>query len=174
MGKNSADDTVRINPGEMEKQSLAQTAYKYYLANQAVISAEDLEYLYVGYEDWSSAPLTPIFNGNFEKIRSITAKNSNRFNLLQTLAETFECWAKFTIEHNEETGEILYDSTGRPKKWVSFHTEIGSRNNIGFIYGIDLKTISRTINSDQITSKIIVSPNKNEFGKNGFCTIARK
>jgi len=173
MGKNSAGDTVRINPGEMEKQSLAQTAYKYYLANQAVTSAEDLEYLYVGYEDWSSAPLTPIFNGNFEKIRSITAKNSNRFNLLQTLAETFECWAKFTIEHNEETGEVLYDSTGRPKKWVSFHTEIGNRNNIGFIYGIDLKTISRTINSDQITSKIIVSPNKNEFGKNGFCTIAR-
>ena len=25
------------------------------------------------------------------------------------------------------------------QKWVSFHTEIGSRNNIGFIYGIDLK-----------------------------------
>ena len=172
VGEDENGATVRINPGDMEKQSLAQTAYKYYFANQAVISPEEVEYLYIGYEDWESSPLTPIFNGTF-KIRSITAKNSNRFNLLQTLAETFECWAKFTIDHNETTGEVLYDSTGRPRKWVSFHTEIGARNGIGFVYGVDLKTISRTINSDQITSKIIVTPNKNEFAQDGFCTIAR-
>lgn len=173
MGENAESEIIRINPGEMEKQSAARIQYQYYLANQAVTSEENLEYLYVGYEKWSTSSLTPVFNDNFEKIRSITAKNSNRFNLLQTLAETFECWTKFTIEHDDETGKILYDETGRAKKWVSFHTEIGQRSGIGFIYGIDLKTISRTINSDQITSKVIVTPNKNQYGKDGFCTIAR-
>lgn len=177
MGEDSQGQIVRINPGEMEKQSIVQIQYKYYLANQGVLSVDDLEYLYVGYEDWNTPNLTPLYNDNFEKIRSITAKNSNRFNLIQTLAETFECWAKFTINHDEETGKIkYYDDEGNytgPQKFISFHSEIGQRTGLGFIYGIDLKTISRTINSDQITSKIIVSPNNNEYAQNGFCTIAR-
>lgn len=37
---------------------------------------------------------------SYEKVTSITAAKSNRFNLIQKLCETFECWAKFNIEHN--------------------------------------------------------------------------
>ena len=40
-------------------------------------------------------------------------------------------------------------------------------------YGIDLKTISRTIDSDKLATKVIVNPNSNEFAPNGFCSIAR-
>ena len=41
-----------------------------------------------------------------EKIRSIKVSNSNRFNILQELCETFECWMEFNIEH-DYSGQIL-------------------------------------------------------------------
>lgn len=50
--------------------------------------------------------LVPCYNDNFEKIRSITISDSNRFNILQTIAETFECWCKFEVKH-KDNGEIL-------------------------------------------------------------------
>ena len=167
---------IRINPGSFNTQSYANIIWKFYEAGQSVIKISDLVYLYSGDEvsskEYISNNLTPIYNENYEKIRSITGKNSNRFNLLQSLAETFECWIKFEIEHDEETGRIIYKN-GVPQKWVTFVSEIGVETGIGFVYGIDLKTISRTINSDSITSKVIVSQNNNEYGKDGFCTIAR-
>lgn len=163
------DKTVRINPGEMEKQSVAQTEYRYYSNENNFLNEEDITYDYVGTTAWTE--VKPVYSKDFEKIRSINAKNSNRFNLLQTLAETFECWVKFEIEH-DTTGKIIYKD-GIPQKFVSFHSEIGQETGIGFTYGIDLKTITRSIDSEQIVTKIIVPQNTNEFAENGFCTIAR-
>lgn len=167
------DQTVieRINPGEMDWSSVAQVYYHYYnhTTHQGAIELDD--YLYIGTTDWSEkSNLTPVSN-NFEKIRSITAKQSNRFNLLQTLAETFECWCQFEIQH-DNNGRTLYVN-GKPQKFVRFKEKIGEEIGFGFIYGIDLKAISRTIQSDQIVTKTIVSQNNNEFATNGFCTIAR-
>lgn len=184
----SADGT-RINPGEMDKQSVAREVSRYFLAEQptSVQKPEDIEFLSSGEKDkngndWFGAGDAPIAqyptdsDGNFtyEKIRSITGKNSNRFNLLQSIAETFECWVQFEIEH-DSTGQVIYDETDnyRPKKWVYFKNDIGVARGYGFVYGIDLKTISRTINSDQITSKVIVVPNTNEYAENGVCEIAQ-
>lgn len=163
--------TGRINPGEMDWTSVAQEWYHYYnhTTHQGAISLDD--YIYVGTSDWSNKPLLAISN-DFAKVRSITAKQSNRFNLLQTLAETFECWVQFDIQHNPETGRIIYDA-GKPQKFVRFKEKIGKEVGVGFVYGIDLKTISRTIQSDQIVTKTIVSENNNEFATDGFCTIAR-
>ena len=56
----------------------------------------------------------PIYSSNCEKITSITGSKSNRFNLIQSLCEAFECWAKFTIEH-DEMGRILYEYTTFPE-----------------------------------------------------------
>ena len=162
----------RINPGEFDTLSVAQVVYKYYEANSA-LDKENIKYLYTGNEPWSA--VTAVGNG-FTKIRSITAKHSNRFNILQSLAETFECWAKFEIEHESNGAIKCYNEDGEyigPQKKVRFVSEIGQHTGIGFVYGIDLKTIQRTINSDQIITKAIVSPNNNEFAKDGFCTIAR-
>ena len=44
----------------------------------------------------------PVYSSNCEKVTSITGSKSNRFNLIQSLCEAFECWAKLTIEHNEK------------------------------------------------------------------------
>lgn len=59
-----------------------------------------------------------------------------------------------------------------PKKTVYFKEEIGEDLGYGFVYGIDLKTISRSIDSNQLTTKVVVAPNTSEYAENGMCRIA--
>ena len=155
-------------PTDVSQFSVENIYYKYYAAkdSQGLINEEDLKYLYNDTEPLGTDYIEPIYNDNFEKIRSIEESNSNRFNLLQTVAETFECWVRFNIKHDSQ-GNTL------PQKTVSFVKEIGQETGLGFHYGIDLKSIQRTIQSDQIVTKTIVKNNENEFGKDGFTTIAR-
>ena len=109
---------------------------------------------------------TPVYNDKFAKIRSISAKESNRFNLLQEICEKFECWMELNVEH-DNIGAV------NGSKKVIFKEYVGQENDAGFRYGINLKSIQRTLDSNQIATKLIVKSNTNEFGKNGFCTIAR-
>ena len=166
--------TQRINPGDIDVQSVSTIKYVYYnyTKSAGLLSADDVMPLWSSKDDWNYDGMIALYNENFEKIRSIDAKQSNRFNLLQTIAETFECWVQFQINH-DSTGRTIYNVDGTPQKYVRFKQEIGQQTGIGFIYGIDLKTISRTIQSDQIVTKTIVSANNNQFAKNGFCTISR-
>ena len=153
--------------------SYVKTTYYIYEINENYKSIEDVKFLYEG--DKPSEDYIQVYNdgeGRFEKTRSITASESNRFNLIQELCELFECWPRFTIEH-EVTGEIALDENYRQKKWVTFHEYIGRDNYAGFKYGINLKSIQRTLDSDGIVSKLVVKDNANEFGKDGFCSIAR-
>lgn len=166
-----------IHLGDFDTQSKGVTYYKYFLPNDNYKKEEDIVYLYCGttqktdlievYED-KSGDTTHVL---YEKIRSITAKNSNRFNILQNIAETFQCWIRFKIEHNEDTGKIIYEK-GIPKKTVYFKEEVGEDLGYGFVYGIDLKTISRSIDSNQLTTKVVVAPNTSEYAENGICRIA--
>lgn len=166
--------TSRINPGEMDMMSIGEVYYKYYDPAQNYNNADDIIYSYNGTQKQPDyEPYYGTSENTYEKIRTITGKESNRFNLIQNLCETFECWAIFNTEHDQDTGRILYDENGCPKKTITFKEEIGERTGVGFVYGIDLKTIQRTINSDQIVSKTIVKPNSNEFAQDGFATIAR-
>ncbi len=160
---------TRINPGELDKQSVGVRTYKYYLPKKTYMKPEDIVYEYTGVQKWEEAIPTEL--EDFQKIRSISEKNSNRFNLLQTLAETFENWVCFEIQHEANGSTKVIN--GKPQKFIYFKEQIGEEVGTGFIYGIDLKTISRTVNSDKITTKVIVSPNSNEFAQDGFCTIAR-
>jgi len=159
-GKTEIADNIRINPGEIEKQGIVRTVYVYYnpLENSQATSIDDLvgSVFSAPSADYKIVYNTVEKDGEKyeEKIRSITAKNSNRFNLLQTIAETFECWVRFEIEHEDDGAIKLVD--GKPQKKVYFKKEIGKDTGIGFIYGIDLKQISRTINSDKVISKVIV------------------
>lgn len=164
-------EVAMAEPGG-ELFSTARTKYIYYLPNEDYKSEDDMIPEYDSYVD--NPDFVKKYNENqFEKIRSITASESNRFNLIQDLCETFECWAKFEIEHNPQTGEILLDDEYRQKKWVTFHEYIGKDNYAGFRYGVNLKSIQRTLNSDGIVSKIVVKDNANEFAPNGFCSISR-
>lgn len=107
----------------------------------------------------------PYFHMNAEKIRSVTAKESNYFNILQTLAETFETWMLIEVERNS-SGQIT-------KKKIKYKQYIGEKNYANFRYGVNLKDIKRVFESKALVTKLIVKDNSNEFAKNGFCTIAR-
>lgn len=61
----------------------------------------------------------------------------------------------------------------RKRKFVQFKEYIGVENFTGFRYGINLKSINRELNSNQIVTKLIVELNANEYAPDGFCTIQR-
>lgn len=129
-----------------------------------------LTYEYEGYKPSPNHAL--VMNDSCIKKNSITATESNCYNLIQKICEVFECWARFDIEHLEN-GEVALDENYRPKKYISFKEYVGKDNYAGFKYGINLNSIKRTLDSEQFVSKIIVKNNSNEYGKDGFCSIAR-
>lgn len=108
----------------------------------------------------------PYYNPGAQKVRSVTAKESNYFNILQSIAETFEAWLIFKITRNSDTGAIT-------KKEIAFKNYVGGDNYAGFRYGVNLKDIQRTYESKNIVTKLIVKQNSNELAENGFCTISR-
>jgi hypothetical protein len=70
------------------------------------------------------------------------------------------------IDHEADTGIIK-------SKVIKFKNYVGQPNDAGFRYGINSRSIKRTLDSKQIVSKLIVKPNSNEYAKNGFCQISR-
>ena len=112
-----------------------------------------------------------VYNENSEKILSIEESKSNIFNILQTLCETFECWLKITVEH-ERNGAIKLDKNHRPIKKISFKEYVGKENSAGFKYGINLNSISRTIDSNEVVTKLIVAETASDYAENGTLSIA--
>lgn len=160
----------RMDPGEVSLQGVEEIVYRYYNADHdGVTEPESLVFLYEGIEP--SDNFSPVTN-NYEKIATIEAKGSNRFNILQSIAESFKCWVRFTINH-DGNGRVLFDENGLPEKYVTLVEYIGKDLGWSFEYGIDLKLIRRKTISTDLVTKTIVLPNDNEFAQNGFCSIAR-
>lgn len=116
--------------------------------------------------------IVQVYNADSEKISSIEEEKSNCFNIIQSLCESFECWAKFHIEH-EENGAIKLDSTGAPYKSITFHEYVGKDNFAGFKYGINEQSIQRTVQSDEIVSKTIVEQVPIDVVDGGTLTIRK-
>ena len=164
-----------IYPYDIDTSTVVSIIHRYYNHTAAtaagISSLDDIDYLWSGTGVWTNDKLEYEQN-NFVKKRSISVSKSNRFNILQTIAEQFECWINFEIEHNQETGEITRNTDGSPRKYVSVRQNVGKDIGFGFIYGIDLKSISRNLQSDQIVSKTLVLPNNNGCAPGGFCAIS--
>lgn len=109
----------------------------------------------------------PKLDYSSQKKRIIDAKESNCFNIIQTLAEQFECWADFSISR-DANGRI--QSNG---KKIKFKKYVGKDNYAGIQYGVNLKQVQRTNVSDALVTKMIVKMNSNEHAEDGFCSIAR-
>ena len=144
--------------------------YKYFPADQVVdskgdpkqgVSEEDLTYTVRNTLRYGE--FKPVYNSGAEKIASINVTESNYFNNLQTIAETFEAWLSLETERD--------DTGGITKKIAKFKNYVGDDNHAFFRYGINLKNIQRNNSSKNITSKLIVLPNSNELAPNKSCMI---
>ena len=151
-------ETYYLKPKPGSNSSLINT----YSTKSAIASD-----LYISEDD-----IVQVYNDNCEKVLSIEESQSNCFNILQTLCETFECWLKLTVEH-EENGAIKLDENYKPIKKISFKKYVGKENYAGFKYGINLNSIERTIDSNEIVTKLIVAENQSDYIEDGMLTIAK-
>ena len=158
--------TINLNDVNEEiKDSLisySKTNHYYYYPNRAS-SKEEVKYIYIGEENKYS----PLYNQNFEKIRSITEKESNRFNILQNLSETFECWCCIDVKH-KDTGEIMLG-----KDYEHYIIDAGTSKTI--TDQEDPQIISSNVLSDQGDKIKSLSATPNELYKQQkFITFKRE
>ena len=106
-----------------------------------------------------------------EKVRIITANRSNRYTILQDIAEQFEVFLGFKILHNPETGEIIYNDS-KPQKFVYFTDRLGKMKYSGFKEGINLESISRKTIGKDIVSKMYVEYKDNSAAEEGIVDIS--
>lgn len=116
------------------------------------------------------ATLEKVMYDNAKKVRTLKEEKSNRYNILQTLAELFEGWIRFEVEYLEN-GKIKRDSNGKQIKKIKFVEIVGKDNWNGFHYGTNLTSISRTINSEQVVSKIWVETTDSKSSESGIISI---
>lgn len=115
--------------------------------------------------------IIPKFDEDCQMVSMIEANNSNHFDILQNLCEKFECWMKFDIEREDNGAPKINEMTGRPSKKIIFKKYIGKDNYAGFKYGINLKQVERTVNSEEIVTKLIVPQSENQNVDGGVVTI---
>jgi len=100
-----------------------------------------------------------------EKLRLIEGKDSNRFNLLQTIAETFGVYCKFQYEYDEN-----YHIIGRT---VVFYNNFFQEDEEGVFdlnYHYDTDDISREMDSTELITKMIVLNQDGEDVENSMMT----
>lgn len=162
--------------GEIELIKPDSEGANYYIGKTKIIYKyfQKFGINYLGLEDINYSQQTdvlsyktyePIYNTNAEKVRSINAKESNYFNILQSLAEAFDAWLDLKMVR-DQSGTVL-------RKIASFKNYIGQENPAGLKYGVNLQNIERICQTNQIVNKLIVRPNSNELAENGICSISQ-
>ena len=105
-----------------------------------------------------------------DKRRAIEISKSNRFSIIQEISKTFYAFSRFMVEH-DKNGYIKKDVAGRPKKYITMVSQLGRTNANGFNYGVNIDTIERKLNGEQLVTKMYVEDKDNEYDKNGLMTI---
>ena len=160
--------------GNIPTATSISTEY-YYLKPAEGAAAEDI-IMYTSVEKLAESlgilptDVVALYNEDSIKNLTISASKSNCFDILQTVAETFECWIDLVVQHDDK-GYILYDEDGIPEKYVYLREYAGDNNYAGFKYGINLNSIERTINSDEFVTKLIVDQSQSEYVDEGYVSI---
>ena len=104
------------------------------------------------------------------RIRTLEQSKSNRFNLIQEVSKVFECYPNFYIEY-EDNGRTKINEEGKMLKHIYYSTEKGAEKYAGFRYEKNLSSISRSIDSSEITTKLYVEDVDSELSETGLCSI---
>lgn len=130
--------------------------------------------------DWavSNNKLRPVAVENFtEKARYIDCANSNKYNITQTLAETFEvfCVYEYSCDANgyfKKTYQDDYGNIWTGKKVIFFNRAIKTDKPYTINYQHNLQSISRIVDSSEIYTKMYVNPVASETMDTGYVSIA--
>lgn len=90
------------------ENSVIKTKYNFFPVNTDFSNIYGKEDLVLTETRFDTSGYSLVMVSNYEKVTSISGSKSNRFNLIQNCCEAFECWANFTIDHDEK-GKILYE-----------------------------------------------------------------
>ena len=110
---------------------------------------------------------------NYAAVRNLTVSESNYFNIINSLSELFEVWVRFKLYHTKD-GHILFEN-GKPKREVIYsqYAPFEEYNWAGFRYRQNLANIKKNVDATEITTKMIVQNNSNEFATDGVCSVTR-
>ena len=146
----------------------------YYLKPEDGTAAEDIQ-TYTSIEELKTDlgitdEVIPLYNEDSEKVLSISVSQSNCFNILQTIAETFECWIDLVVLHDNNGYIQFVDDI--PQKFVYLKEYAGKDNWAGFKYGVNLQSIEREVSSDEIVTKLIVDQTQSDYTDTGYVSIS--
>jgi hypothetical protein len=113
---------------EYVKNGVIEHKYHYFnkayiTGDTAITNPENLQTIVKNTLDY--VVYKPVYNEGAKKVRSITAKESNYFNILQSIAETFEGWLELEVTRNSDTGAII-------SKTAKFKNYAGEDNYANF------------------------------------------
>lgn len=126
----------------------------------------------------SDNKLRPIAIESFiEKARYIDCANSNKYNITQTLAETFEvfCVYEYSCDSNGYFKKTYWDEYGNVwtgKKVIFFNRAIKTDKPYTINYQHNLQSISRIIDSSEVYTKMYVNPVASETMDTGYVSIS--
>jgi Ca2+-binding EF-hand superfamily protein len=155
----NAGELSLISVEELPKTGIPRTVYK---------NKKDNKY-YQYYE----LTVNEITNGKWDyafydegandKRRTLSIEKSNRFNIIQEIAELFRVWPVFEMNRDPDTGETT------KKFW--FREKCIKQNFSGFHKNVNIESLSRTIDSNNVITKLYVEDQENDFAEDGFVTI---
>ena len=114
--------------------------------------------------------ISKITSYDTDKRRAISGEKSNRFSLLTAVCETFKCFFKFIVVHNQD-GTIKKDKYGNWIKYYTLISTLGNNQFNGFTYGVNLDEVSRKADATNLVSKLYVEPIDNQYANTGLVSI---
>lgn len=112
-----------------------------------------------------------------EKARIISCKDSNKYNITQTIAETFELFCRYEYSCDERGSFVKTYTDNAGKVWtgrkvIFYNRAIKKDNPLIIEYKKNLNSISRESDSSEIYTKLYVSPIASEVMTDGYVSIA--
>lgn len=112
-----------------------------------------------------------------EKARYVNCSNSNKYNITQDIAEAFGvfCTYEYEVDDHGYFRGTYWDEIGRVwtgKRVIFYNRAIKTDDPYTINYQHNLQSISRTIDSSEIYTKLYVTPLQSEISDTGYVSIA--
>ena len=146
---NLTDEIQEIGKSQIYLLSSDKRYYQYYELEREGVIGGKWDYALFG-------------DGANDKRRTLSAERSNRFNLIQELAELFKVWPVFNVYRDE---------SGKLHKEFWFRESCIRENFSGFHRGVNLSKLSRSMVSDEVVTKMYVEDQESDYAEDGFVTI---